>query len=363
MGLSPTVGLYLYGWYNSQKWKSAKSLHTPAVGFYASTEAHLISWQISQISLTGIDFVVFELVPLEDHSFSNIISYVKQAIPLLKKQGIGFTFLVDFGVLDSRMDPLDSYTALLDYLDSAEILDQLYENPDLGKTLFLFSPYPDIIESLAERTPSPIRILSALWSPTWEYPDNSDWPSEMAKLFSRYWQPAQTTKQSLKEALESKGFFPFWQDTPDIIAMNGIASVTPGYDDLLLGRSPQMAPVVTRESGHTLVKQFQQAQRTNASTILLYGWNEYFEATTIEPTLEYGDFYLRLTSKLISQIKSGKKIQFPRSLEQDSTLEQGLTTDLLPTSARQPIYLTAALKKAAQSHADKLPRWDQDDYL
>lgn len=349
MSKSPSVGIYLYGWYNREKWQHNPVRHTPQVGFYVSTELALIDWQVSQIARTGVDFVIFEMVPPEDHSFETIITHIKNTIPFLRKNSIGFTFLIDFGVFVTQPDPLLIYSNLIDYLKQHRLLDDLYVNPMLGKTLFLFSPYPDLVNKILQRTPQELAVVSALWSPVWNNRHNKNWPGEIESLFRRYWLPSKASEQLLSAVLEPYGFFPFWQDTSDIIAMNGIASVLPGYDDLLLERNPQLAPVVPRKNGHTLVEQFRQAKQAGADTLLIYGWNEYFEATTIEPTLEYGDFYLRLTCELIRQTKAQEAVHFPK--------------DFGKPEASPPLYLTSDLERAAQRHADKIPRWDQDDYV
>jgi hypothetical protein len=125
--------------------------------------------------------------------------------------------------------------------------------------------------------------------------------------------------------------------------------VIPGYDDLHLGRAAQFMPVVPRDDGQTLANQFAEAHRTGAEEVLVYSWNEYYEATTIEPTLEYGNYYLDLTRHLITQIRSGVEPCVPMS---DTRPQQVL-----------PIYLTPDLERAAMRHTDGVPRWDQDDYL
>ena len=67
-----------------------------------------------------------------------------------------------------------------------------------------------------------------------------------------YWDQANDLKVELKEYLEPLNYFPFWQTTEDLICMNKIASVIPGYDDLLLNRNPQLAKIVGRDDGWTL---------------------------------------------------------------------------------------------------------------
>lgn len=127
--------------------------------------------------------------------------------------------------------------------------------------------------------------------------------------------------------------------------MNNFCSVIPGYNDLALQRKPQLAPVVPRDGGKTLVSQFAVANALNAEHILLYSFNEFFEGTNIEPTLEYGDFYVELTKELVRQTHEGEQIHFPKWLKP----EKG-----------KIVYLSPEIERTAQRHADKIPRWDAD---
>jgi hypothetical protein len=94
-------------------------------------------------------------------------------------------------------------------------------------------------------------------------------------------------------------------------AFNGCVSIIPGYDDLLLNRGPDGAPVVPRRDGDTLVDHFAFAQQAGATLYLVYGWNEYFEDTVIEPTLEDDGAYARLTAHLIAQVRRGAPVSLP----------------------------------------------------
>ena len=46
--------------------------------------------------------------------------------------------------------------------------------------------------------------------------------------------------------LKPNRFIAFWQCTDELLAYDGICSIEPGYDDLLLSRNPQLAPIVER---------------------------------------------------------------------------------------------------------------------
>jgi hypothetical protein len=127
------------------------------------------------------------------------------------------------------------------------------------------------------------------------------------------------------------------------LPLNGFASVCPGYDELLLKRDPQIADTLPRDDGTNLVRQFQAAAGSGARDILIYSWNEHFEAAGIEPTVQFGDFYLELTRSLITQVRNGCDIEYP--------------AEIAPLRPVPPLYLNAGLERLGRTHADGLPRW------
>jgi len=71
----------------------------------------------------------------------------------------------------------------------------------------------------------------------------------------------------------------------------------------LLKRDPQLAPEVDRQDGLTLTRQFHGAVETQPEHILMYSWNEYFEGTSIEPTVEYNSTYVQIVQGLIGETR------------------------------------------------------------
>jgi Glycosyl hydrolase family 99 len=73
-----------------------------------------------------------------------------------------------------------------------------------------------------------------------------------------------------------------------------VATVSPGYDDSQLkdGRVPR---ATDREGGRYYTRQWQAAVDMRADWIVVTSWNEWLENTEIEPSVRYGDLYLRMT--------------------------------------------------------------------
>ena len=70
------------------------------------------------------------------------------------------------------------------------------------------------------------------------------------------------------------------------------ATVCPGYDDRKIRRPGIFIP---REDGRYYIDCWKAALKSNPDWILITSWNEWFEGTEIEPSIEYGYDYLYLT--------------------------------------------------------------------
>ena len=70
----------------------------------------------------------------------------------------------------------------------------------------------------------------------------------------------------------------------------------------MLKRVPQLAPTVSRREGATLRRQFTAAARNRPEHITIYGWNEYFEGASIEPSKQFGMDYVELLRSLIAEL-------------------------------------------------------------
>ena len=76
------------------------------------------------------------------------------------------------------------------------------------------------------------------------------------------------------------------------------------------------------------------------------GMSSSVEAAGIEPTVQFGDFYLELTRSLIAQAKAGRRIEWPADL-------------VAPLRQVAPLYLNPDLELSGKKYADGIPRWDR----
>lgn len=79
-------------------------------------------------------------------------------------------------------------------------------------------------------------------------------------------------------------------------------TVTPGYDDTKM-RKP--GHKMDRQNGEAYRVLWEEAIRTNPDWILITSWNEWLEGTEIEPSVEDGDKYLKLTAEYAARFFKG----------------------------------------------------------
>lgn len=87
---------------------------------------------------------------------------------------------------------------------------------------------------------------------------------------------------------------------------NRIACVTviPGYDDTKI-RSPGLK--VDRQNGKVYSVLWQEAIKAKPDWVLITSWNEWHEGSEIEPSLEYGNQYLQMTTHYATCFRQGGK--------------------------------------------------------
>lgn len=80
-----------------------------------------------------------------------------------------------------------------------------------------------------------------------------------------------------------------------------VATVMPGYNDLATGRAD--AFIRERAEGAYYRATWNGAILSNADWVVITSFNEWLEGTSVEPSMDYGDFYLHLTRELAQQYR------------------------------------------------------------
>lgn len=85
-------------------------------------------------------------------------------------------------------------------------------------------------------------------------------------------------------------------------------TVIPGYDDTKI-RTPGIN--AERHDGETYRALWEEAIAAGPDWVLITSWNEWHEGSEIEPSLEYGARYLRLTAAATRRFRTSPRIQSP----------------------------------------------------
>ncbi len=296
--VSIKFGLYFYPWYHPQKWKEAPTPYHPLRGFYDSKDPEIVKWQINLIHWCGFDYVIFEFVPVNDWNFGHCVMAIEEAIRPLRDRNMQWAFMIDCGVIPFSDNRIRDIEAMIRYIEDRRWTDALVRSGS-GKPLWLlFSPLPDEAVYI-QREFDAYEWRFPVWLPHWVEPDDRF----ALPAFRDFVAEALENNLTVFESLVRRNYIAFWESSYTPRNFNGFCSVTPGYLDTLLKRDPQLAPEVDRQDGLTLTRQFHGAVETQPEHILMYSWNEYFEGTSIEPTVEYNSTYVQIVQGLIGETR------------------------------------------------------------
>jgi hypothetical protein len=352
----PEIGIYYYPWYNKLQWTKHQTKHTPRIGFYDSSDPILLHHHAEMLAKLGVDYVVIETLPIDDWNAEFSLGAAVQLAGLLSAYGVKFCLFLDFLVGDIHQDILIRLENLLVQIERHDIVPTKLRN---GLPLLMF--FGTLTQGgyrIKEYLKDRYSVLCADFIYDWNLKIgdhnkvfvawNMPWRTIPLPFFKELgWEF--TDDDLVRVLYDALPFCQFWSATRDMRCMQGVCGVIPGYDDRLLGRPQHNTPVVLRKNGQTLVEQFTAAIAMEADDIIIYSWNEYFEASTIEPTIEYGEFYYRLTHELIQQSKEGVPIHMPENMDFG---EQPVP----------PMYLTKKLAVQALKEPGGVPMWGRFDY-
>lgn len=116
-----------------------------------------------------------------------------------------------------------------------------------------------------------------------------------------------------------------------------VATVMPGYDDLVTARPD--AFVRPREGGAYYRACWQGAAQSDADWVVITSFNEWLEGTHIEPSTQYGDFYVGLTAELAAAYRAMSVAAAPTSTPEPPTATVeivGPTATITPTATLVP---------------------------
>jgi hypothetical protein len=267
----PLVGVHYFMWYLPiNGWGNgltsvAAEAPRPLIGPYDSSDTDVIATQIKQMEDAGFDFALVHIVFNGPRTWTNARIFMDRLSGHRLKAAI---------VIDGLYTETPAAKAMWvqkvkdEYAGDSHYL-RLYGQP-------LIVPYSTEIDF---DVPGVI-LRNMYWTSRYDPGSNSFNPS--GRLEPRDWA--------------------FWAPVPQPLT-NGMVPVIPGYTDASLGRPRTM--VYARDNGRYYGEQWRRALALHPELIVVYGWNEYFEQTAIEPTTVWGYRYLELSACYIAHAHRG----------------------------------------------------------
>jgi hypothetical protein len=269
---------FYYPWYNKDNWflKGKKVVsHIPLLGFYSSSEPKVLREHILWAKGSGIDGFIVSWWKRDSETDSNLM----RLVPLCESLGFQFTIYLE------EANSLSDLESTLSYLGRTYGKSPAFFRVNGRPVCFLFRRIFEKLSldtlKLASRN-SPFLLISYGYTLT---------NLEGFAGFHQYLPDSREVYLRASEVARAKNKF-------------YAVPVMPGYDDRAL-REP--GHFTDREKGNFYRKNWESALASDPDWILITSFNEWFEGTEIEPSVEYGDLYLRLTAHYAKLFKEGKR--------------------------------------------------------
>jgi hypothetical protein len=313
------VGAYYYPWYYKERWTSEPVTNTPKLGWYASDDRAVAAEHIRWARQADLDFFLVSWLTTEGREGKNL----KEAVlPELEKADFRFALLYEtplaLGLPAGKPIDLaaklpggakagDRFVEHFDHLAETYLKHPQYLRLG-GKAVVVIYLVRDMVNAgeylravrqrLGRRGIELYLIADVVY---WESPDKLDWALlaehfQAVTAYNMYYRPkfleaVQTQFAAADRAARSHG-------------LRLIPSVMPGYDDTPLRGTERVT--INRRRGQFyrdywgVASEFIGAEQP---LLLVTSFNEWHEGTELEPSMEYGEMYLKLTRELVAGLR------------------------------------------------------------
>ncbi len=288
-------------WYDARTWQTDVTSDLPEP-LFNSDDPSAIQRDVTLANRTGLDgFVSFWIAPGDrtDRNFGRLLQ---------ASEGTTFRSAIGFLGNVAQLPSMDKVVQALTYIRDTHTRHPNYLR-HVGRPVLFFT---DMSRAPGAEAAPPV----AVWRTVREQvdPDRSMlWVAEgldpsYLSVFDGLYVLKVTHRDSPNDCLKaSRWAFQARAYNPEKL---WIATIMPGWDDTRTQdvpggfRIPSPPHRRDREDGGFMQMCFEAATGTSPQWLLAHSWNEFVEGTHIYPSRRYGDFYLNLTSQLVSQFKA-----------------------------------------------------------
>ena len=337
-------GITYYPWYKNISspivgggfWGSG-STNQPVLGNYNSNDCKVIQEHIKWIKNAGFDFIYINLTSIDGPDLSTI---TEKLIPQIILQNLNFAFFIDSyqainklnkvdfmqmdKIYDSNITRSQRFLNVLFWIENISKNYKNYEFIDGKPLIFIY-----IARNFQWIDYNNFEIVKKELLKFYTVADMIDWSPfkwKINKLLFNYKNKIKIdiiniVKIIFNKIYKKKKIFKFELNDFDLISWYNLAqpfvsnnldkniteliesvkinknkiafTIIPGYDDSKLSLNDNILKI-DRLNGDLLDKFYKNLSNYNNILYTFVSFNEWHEGTEIEPSLEYGDFYLNL---------------------------------------------------------------------